>query len=146
MGIGVLFGDVADAKCVRLVPVAIPKPLDDYIMNLWLWWKSGPFGTTQEPSFSWLSVYAELGVIVVLVILGYAIAMIRGAKARATTPESKVLAMCFTAGVLFLLLLGCQENYWELPQAIFPGCVFLKCIHANLTATGQVPGFSKPER
>jgi len=138
IGTGRYFGG-PDAQPLPLIGGAIPKPMDDHLIDLWEWTSRESFGTTQEPFYSWLSVYTEFGAVAALAVLAIAISLIRKVRAGSATPEVKLLAMSFTAGVLFLLLLGCQENYWEVPQAIFPGCFFLKCLHANLTVEGQFP-------
>jgi hypothetical protein len=42
------------------------------------------------------------------------------------------MAVAAGAGLIFLLLLGLQENYWEVPQAIFVGVLLNQVMLANL--------------
>jgi len=90
-------------------------------------------GSTQQPFFSWLSVYTELGIIGVIVVIGAAMRVIRRVQRRVRAhPHLRTQAIPFCGAVVLLLLLGLQENYWELPQGIFVGLLLLKVLYANI--------------
>jgi prepilin signal peptidase PulO-like enzyme (type II secretory pathway) len=44
--------------------------------------------------------------------------------------DKKIYAFSFSTGLMLLFLLGIQENYWEITQAIFLGCLLLKVLFA----------------
>jgi hypothetical protein len=55
------------------------------------------------------------------------------------------MAISVGTGSVFLLLLGFQENYWEVSQAIFVGCMLLKVLYANVVyATEASPAVAVP--
>jgi hypothetical protein len=35
--------------------------------------------------------------------------------------------------ILFVALIALQENYWEVPQAVLPGLLLAKAMHAQAT-------------
>ena len=45
---------------------------------------------------------------------------------------SRQLGSVLVAGILFLALIGLQETYWEVPQAILIGLLLLKAMYARL--------------
>ncbi len=52
-------------------------------------------------------------------------------KIQARSYTQRIQAISFGSGVLLLFLLGVQENYWEIPQAIFVGAMVLKASYAS---------------
>jgi hypothetical protein len=90
-------------------------------------------GSTHQPFFSFLSVYTETGLLglgLVLFVVGRIIWRVR--QAARTNSELRTQAMLFCTGTIFLMLLGFQENYWEVPHAILVGLLLLKVLHANI--------------
>jgi hypothetical protein len=95
-------------------------------------------GSTHQPFFSFLSVYTETGLVGVGVLLFVVIQMIRRVRRHARNePGLRTQAMLFCTGAIFILLLGFQENYWEVPHAILVGLLLLKVIHANIMYRAQ---------
>ena len=90
-------------------------------------------GSTHQPFFSFLSVYTELGLIAVILGLWSIFRIIRRARARGRAdPGLKNQVFLFATGTIFVVLLGLQENYWEVPQAILVGLLLLKVMYANI--------------
>jgi hypothetical protein len=131
-----------------------PKPLPvepastrlaaDYCISLWVAiyeyledaevGRGGSIGSTQQPFFSWLSVYTETGVaglLLCIVAMIWIIVSVR--RATRQNPESRSAALLIVGGALLVFLLGMQDNYWEAPQALLVGLLLLKVMHARLT-------------
>ena len=117
-----------------LLPTTEMSPAQDsYFRDLWEANMADTSGSViVKPFFSWMSVYTELGS---LGLIGAAVAFLillrRIWRNRWKNPR---LAIALAGGCLFLALVGSQENYWEVPQAILVGSMLLKLIHANLLA------------
>jgi len=144
MSTGYYFGGLNNPRVVTPAGMVIATPLREYLLQLWLRNVGYRYyGSSQKPFFSWLSVYTELGglaVIALTVIICRALLRLRRTS-RAL--ENRMPAFAAAAGILFIVLLGFQENYWEVPQAIFPGFVLLKLLYANCTSMpAQRGGFS----
>jgi hypothetical protein len=96
-------------------------------------------GSTHQPFFSFLSVYTELGFVGLLLLLWAVFAVIRRTLSSfraGRTSRSSVVAFC--SGTSLVLLLGLQENYWEVPQAILIGLLLLKVLYANIVYEQKV--------
>jgi hypothetical protein len=95
--------------------------------------KGDVVGSSQQPFFSFLSVYTELGALGVLAVFWWFFRFVRRVLKRARVhPESRTSVLLLCTGVIFLLLLGVQDNYWESPQAILVGVLLLKVMYANI--------------
>ena len=79
-----------------------------------------------------MSVYTELGAPALLAVFVYGAILLIRMKVRAESPQEKWLAVSSGAGICFLLLLGFQENYWEVPQAILVGLMLVQTMYANV--------------
>lgn len=91
------------------------------------------FGSTQQPFFSWLAVYTETGVLGIAVILVLIARIVLRCRRRLREdPSLRLTFLSFVAGTFFMVLLGWQHIYWEVPQAIFVGLLLLKVIYANI--------------
>jgi hypothetical protein len=131
---GLYFGGPDNPKPVPGLSLIMPRPVRDYLIDIWSYAATNPdLGSTQQPLFSWLSIYGEFGAPVLLALFAIVLILLFKVRSR-VTPETQLLAIFFGAGVLFLLLLGAQENYWEVPQAILLGVMLLKVMYGRLIA------------
>lgn len=91
------------------------------------------FGSSQQPFYSWLSVISEFGFIVFALVIGFIIYLLRRLKITSSKSSNKrFLSAVTSTGIIFLFLLGMQENYYEIPQAIFIGILLLQVMYANV--------------
>jgi hypothetical protein len=137
IGTGMYFGGL-NPKEIPLMPPGSSRAFQDYLERLWIEAINNRFwGSTQQPVYSWLSVYTEFGAVVFLLLLGSVAAILLRLKRAATTPSERMMAAATGAGVALLVLLGVQENYWETPQAILVGAMLLKAMYAKLVYGGD---------
>jgi len=135
MSSGMFLGS-EDAR--RSLPIGSPQATrlaTDYCVSLLISFgdRMQAMGSTLQPFFSFLSVYTELGLIGVLVLLAAVFRVLHRVQQKSREhPELRFQAFLFTTGALFVVLLGFQENYWEVPQAIFVGLLLLKVAYANI--------------
>lgn len=137
IGTGLFFGGPQNPRPVPLLPQGMSAAFRENVLDVWLEISeraaSGViFGSTHQPFLSWLSVYVEMGAIVFLGIFIVAFAVLWRVKRHVRSYVQKIMATALGAGTIFLLLLGVQENYWEVPQAILIGLLLLKVLYANL--------------
>lgn len=93
----------------------------------------GQIGSSQQPFFSLLSIYTELGLAgLIAVMWSVARVLLRVRRRVREAPSVQLEALVLCAGVLLIGLLGWQENYWETPQAILVGLLLLKVLYANI--------------
>jgi hypothetical protein len=132
IGTGLYFGGL-NPKEIPLMPQGSSRAFQDYLERLWLDAIANPFyGSTQQPVYSWLSVYTEFGGIVfILLAIGIAAVLLK-LKRAARTASARMIAASTGSGIVLLALLGVQENYWETPQAILIGAMLLKATYAQL--------------
>jgi hypothetical protein len=90
-------------------------------------------GSTHQPFFSFLSVYTETGLAGLALVLFVVVRLLLRVRERVRDDNQlRSRGRLFCAATIFLVLLGFQENYWEVPHAILVGLLLLKVIHANL--------------
>jgi len=106
----------------------------EHLMDLWLWAENlpRPAGSTLRPFSSWLSVISEFGIFGILLTIFIIYTSFFKVRNKLRTNLDRILAFSLGAGIIFIFLLGFQENYWEVPQAIFPGLLLLKVVRSNL--------------
>ncbi len=118
--------------------------LDRYILPIWRDYKSTTFqaGSTYFPFYSWLSLYGEWGLagwaIVVLFILGLFKKMIARVK-----QDNFHLVIGLFIVIIYLFLLGVQDNYWEWGQFVLPILIYAKTVYLIVIkseALTPVPG------
>lgn len=133
---GLYFGSPNSPKSLPLLTPDSSTVFRDYVEDYWLnpMVPPGYKSSTTTPFFSWQSVYTEFGIIAVLMIIGFVVWLAVQLKWHANTFEKKMQAVFTGTGILFLALLGIQENYWEIPQAILPALMLLKVQYALLCA------------
>jgi hypothetical protein len=138
---GRYFGGLDDPKTVPLIRENVSPALDEYLADLWVDASDvQAYGgsSSAKPFFSWMSVYTELGAPALVGVFVYALLLLRRMKVSAQSSEQKWLAVCSGAGVCFLLLVGFQENYWEVPQALLTGLMLVQVMYANIVYQRKV--------
>jgi hypothetical protein len=135
IGTGYYFGTFENPRSFPFLGEQLSVPFETYMLPLWremegnIWW-----GSTHRPFSSWLSVYSEFGIFICVgIVLGVTLLLLY-IRLKARTYEQKTVAISLSVGILFLLLLGWQENYWEVPQAIFPGLLILRAMYTDFVA------------
>ncbi len=151
---GLYLGGPDAPKAVPLFDVQATQLAVDYCFSLYVAFIDAEtqMGSTQQPFFSWLSLYTEFGLVGVIAVLAVVFRLLRRVRRRAhEVPAVAWQARLFASGVVFLMLLGIQENYWEVPQAIFVGVLLLKILYgvvmhgepaADAAASGPPTGAS----
>jgi hypothetical protein len=133
---GLFFGTSQSPRSLPFLPTAMSPAFRKYVMDAWrnVPRLPGLTGSTTEPWFSWLSVYVEFGGAVFAFIAIWVGSFLLHLRRYSRTPALRVYTIALGTGILLLFLLGIQENYWEVPQAIFVGLLLLKLQYANLRA------------
>jgi hypothetical protein len=134
IGSGIYLGGVDNPKPPPLLESRI-NPIAQKVLVPYLYESQQKkyLGSTGFPHYSWLSVYSETGLAGFLTVTFFVLFLIAKALVRARKSKShRIVAFIFCTGLSLLFLLGIQENYWEVPQAIFIGVLLLKLMYANL--------------
>lgn len=137
---GLYFGGITNPKTLPFLRDQVSTPLASYLMDLWLEASNeAVYGnsSTAKPFFSWISVYTEFGGLVFLGTAIYAAMLLFRMKARAQSNRKRWIAVSAGAGIVFLFLLGFQENYWEVPQALLVGLMLIQVMYANVMYDGE---------
>jgi hypothetical protein len=132
---GVYLGGEKAPKALPFVTPRVTRLADDYCVALMLAAREAgaDVGSSQQPFFSWLSLYTETGLLGMIIVFGSIARLLWRIRARTRTrPEVRFQALLCSAGVLLLVLLGWQSDYWEVPQAILVGVLALKAMYANV--------------
>jgi hypothetical protein len=142
IGTGMYFGSPLNPQPLPLLPEGMSTPFRTHVLDLWLSLFFDQVGnivhhsdntsSTVKPYFSWLSLYAEFGMIGFVIALAFCAWLTLRVKIRTHTPSQKLTGISFGTAVIFLFLLGIQENYWEVPQAILLGLMLIKIQYAYL--------------
>ncbi len=146
IGTGLYFGGPNDPSPLPF-PKGMSRALETDLLDLWLIASANKYyGSTQQPFYSWLSVYTELGAPVFIMISIFTLRIVLNVRSKVQTYQQEVMAIAFSIGVIFLFLLGLQENYWEVPQAIFLGAMLLKVLYACVVYPHKRPVKYRPRR
>jgi hypothetical protein len=133
---GVFFGGPRDrTRSIPLIDPELTDPLNRYHLDLWYSSFGSQYdGSNYRPFSSWISVYSEFGLVGFLLACLFVVRLLLRARRWRATREGAAMAFVFTTGVLLMFFLGFQENYWEVPQALFPGVLYLYILyrHGNL--------------
>ena len=139
IGTGMFFGGPFDPIPLPLLPTGMSEPFRIYVYDLWLslYNEEGEVvgdnsSAVYKPFFSLLSVYVEGGAMAIVLIVGLVMRLIWRIYRHVSVSKKRLESASVSAGIIFFFLLGTQENYWEIPQAIFPGLMLLKCLYADL--------------
>ncbi len=128
---GYYLGGIDNPNGLPLLPKSMSQAFNTYLLDLWFQSKDSA-GSTSQPFSSWLATYTEFGGVTVLsliAILGYHIVKIVLLTYRT---KHRWLGTVWCTSVLFLFLLGFQDTYWEVPQAILLGVMLIKILQANI--------------
>lgn len=133
IGTGFYFGGPLNPKPLPILSPRISKVTNEYLMDLWIESTTKrSYGSTGQPYFSWLSVYSEFGGIGLLMTFAFLLWLLFRTKIRSKSQKERIFAFAFGGGALLLFLLGAQENYWEVPQAILIGSLMLKVLYSQI--------------
>ena len=119
------------------MPTGMSQAFEDNTLDLWLAiaklsLRGVSVGSTHKPFLSWLSVYVEGGVLVFIAIFCLVLYLLLQVRLVVHSYPQRILASSLGTGMVLILLLGLQENYWEIPQAILVGLLILKVQYAVL--------------
>ena len=137
IGTGLYFGGPVYARPLPFFPQGMSQAFEDNTLDLWVAYarliaRSSGSGSTHQPFLSWLSVYTEWGILALAAVFCFTIYLLISVRLVIYSYPQRVLASSFGTGLLLILLLGMQENYWEVPQAILVGLMILKVQYAVL--------------
>jgi len=139
IGTGMYFGGPANPLQIPLLPTGMSEVFERYVIDIWLQmsFSSNPNDTssTYKPFFSWLSIFVEGGILAVLIALSVLMRLIWMIRATANQPSHRLRSIALASGIMFIAMLGAQENYWEVSQAIFVGVMMLQVCYSVLRYT-----------
>lgn len=138
IGTGMFFGGPQNPRPLPIIEPRMTPAFADFTNDLWMEIaersaRGISTGSTHMPFLSWLSIAAEFGVIVLVTFILSSLWVLILIKTRARSYHRRLVAMSLGAGILLLILLGLQENYWEIPQAILLGIMIIKVQYSLLT-------------
>lgn len=136
MSSGYYLGGIDNPRGIPLLPTAMSPAFKDYLLDLWFQSKDSA-GSTSQPFSSWLSLYTEFGGIAVLIVIGVMSYQILKIVVLAFRTNQRWEGTVLCAMILYLFLLGLQDVYWEVPQAILIGVMLIKLLHANMLVVPQ---------
>jgi hypothetical protein len=134
---GLYLGKPGAPKSVPLLPPQATQVAQDYCFSLLLEFsdRKDVIGSSEQPFFSVLSIYTELGAMGLLAVALVMVTWLTEIRRRArTNPAVRFSAALLVAGLMFMFLLGLQDNYWETPQAILVGFLLLKLLYVNVVS------------
>jgi hypothetical protein len=138
MASGEYFGG-RDAK-KSPIPFTKSSPyFDKYVYKKWkknLNSDIGNSSSTQVQS-SWGAFLTEFGIVLWSLLIAFIIKLIIKIKKWVKSENDKIMAFSLITYVFYLFMMGIQQNYWEVSQAIFIGLIISKVIYSRLK-------FSKP--
>lgn len=144
---GLYLGGANDPQAPPFLTPQATRLAADYCLSLLIAYadQGEVIGSTHQPFFSVLSVYTELGALGLVLVGWVVVRIVRRARQRAAAdPTTRYRSVLFVAGVVFVAMLGLQENYWEVPQAILIGLLLLRALGSNLRQAPRSAGPSTP--
>jgi hypothetical protein len=132
---GLYLGGPDSPRPVPLLSPQATRLASSYCFSLLVAYKESDLviGSTEQPFFSWLSVYTELGGIGLVIVLGSIWLVMRRVQRRVRErPELYARGVAFVAATGFFTLIGLQDNYWEAPQAMLIGMLLLHVLYATI--------------
>lgn len=100
--------------------------------------------STFFPFYSWLSTYGEFGWMGVAGVVTLILLALRTFR-RTRSAEFPRLNLAMTILLLYVALLGVQDNYWEIAQAIFPAFLILRVGYSYLDRCRRGAEYLVPE-
>jgi len=106
------------------------KYFDEMMFNNWIswlgqWWRSA----TNSPGSSIFALLSEFGLISFFLIFA-GVQISRKFIKHSTDTLNTII---FLGGLFYIISIGLIDLYWEIPQAVFIGCLFLKVLYAQTT-------------
>tara|TARA_B100000965_G_C19603452_1_gene764461 strand:- start:3737 stop:4984 length:1248 start_codon:yes stop_codon:yes gene_type:complete len=89
--------------------------------------------TSSQIQSSWGAILTEFGIIIWFLMLIFILKTIIKVKRHIYNREDRYLGFAFSTILLYIFLMGIQQNYWEVSQAIFIPLIILKIIYSFLT-------------
>lgn len=134
IGTGLYFGNVSQPVSLPLFSPGMSDIFRDYVLDLWQFfpYPVGQRSSTTMPFFSWLSVYVEFGLLGFITCVGCLVWLLLRIQKRKGDIVVRLHHLAFGASAIFIFLLGIQENYWEVSQALLIGLMLMKVQFANL--------------
>jgi hypothetical protein len=132
---GLYLGGPDSPRPVPLLSPQATRLASSYCFSLLVAYKESELviGSTEQPFFSWLSIYTELGAIGLVGVLGVISLAIRRVQRRVRErPELYARGVSFVTATGFFTLIGLQDNYWEAPQAMLLGLLLLQVLYATI--------------
>jgi hypothetical protein len=129
---GLYFGGITNPRTLPFLKDQRSQVFMEDFLDLWVDSVEQNQGSTTVPWFSWMSVYTELGAPALVLIFAYVWILLRRMKLRAHTGSTRWLATAAGAALVLFVIMGFQENYWEIPQAILIGMMLIQVSYANV--------------
>lgn len=108
-----------------LPPLAHPLA-EQYIISEWRFFKRSLMGgSVFFPFYSWLSVYGEFGLIGIIAVISFSMVVLL-TLLRSSSQKFPYLRTAMIVLLIYIVVLGFQDVYWEMAQAIFPGMLILR--------------------
>ena len=102
---------------------------DELLYPYWVnWLSTWSSSATNSPGSSTFALLSEFGLLSVILLLLLLFSIVRK-YCRLTANNAG--SIIFLSGVFFIVSIGLIDLYWEIPQAIFIGCLFLKALYAQ---------------
>lgn len=129
------------------LPTHINPYAQEFILNLWIPLRDLPGNmrsSTLFPYYSWLSLYGETGLfgLILLLAVGHRVFRVLW---RTRFLDFPYLGFSMVTLLLYLALLGVQDNYWEWTPAVFPCFFLLKLTYSYANRTRYLDHL-KPEK
>jgi hypothetical protein len=120
------------------LPTHINPVTERYILSLFRsFLQTYPNGASSfHPFYSWLSLYGETGILGTAVVILFAFVAIT-TLSKLKSDDFPSLNFLTITMILYLLILGVHDNYWEFTQAVFPSVLMIKISHDYLVSYGR---------
>jgi hypothetical protein len=133
IGSGYYIGGYNSGRTAPFIEPQTTITTERYLLPLMVKWAQIWSSSTLQPYCSLLSVVSECGLfglgLVVFLLLRLILRVYQAVKRNKSLG---LMATVFLCGLIFIFLLGIHDNYYEMPQAIFIGVLFLYAIYANI--------------
>lgn len=126
---------------------SVSPDLERYILPIWLKYKSASFqaGSTFFPFYSWLSTYGEWGLAGCIVLMLMLFVFVKRIL-NSVNQRNFYLVIGLLIILLYIFLLGVQDNYWEWAQFILPIIIYAKVVFYMIQKAKQHPVIQSDEK
>jgi hypothetical protein len=108
------------------LPPFLTQATEKYIIPLWESFQKRPGGgSTYFPFFTWMSLYGELGLLGILAVILTSLKLVYDIRKMSST-RLPGLSFGLLTLIIYFILLGFQDNYWEFTQVVFPAFLVIK--------------------